>query len=908
MELQCSGVQRRAVARAAGRNGIDSVTVSADQRTLTVTLFGAAPDDLTPASFRLNGPGRPVRVVRVTDCPDVDPDRMDCLSLTVDRPGDRSTYRLSVVGRDVHGRPATAPHPDFDPRCAWVEFSFAQNCVGLLDCAPQPCPPQADPPGPVIDYRAKDYPSFRDAMLERLSLTLPGWTERHAADLGITLVELLAYAGDQLSYRQDAVATEAYLDTARLRVSVRRHVRLVDYPMHDGCAARAVVCLDATRTGILPSGDFWFAAGTQVFTPLVAEDVPVRAAHNRISLWTWGDEECCLPTGATTATLRDNGLTLSAGDVLVFEEIVGAVTGEKADADPTHRQAVRLTAVRSAVDQLFRQAVLEVTWATVDALRFPLCVSARGGADCRLLEVGVAVGNAVIVEHGSTDDQPATLAPSAPGQHVCSDPCWGCPEPGGTIVAARRPRPTVTIADGPITRTVTFPEQAHVARAQADRLRGVADRARAALRAMLADGPDAAYLRMLFGSGTLRRVDLARHPRAALLTLLDRFDEFLAVKLDRVAELAARADAGYVLAAHGEGWEIGQAWGRAEGTGLDPGRAVFRGPISPALAPDPRAALPAVQVVVDGDAGGPWLPRSDLLGSGPTDRDVVGEVDDDDLTTLRFGDGHAGEAPAAGATLRISYRVGNGAAGNVGAEAIDQVLFRTTAGAPVKGVRNPLAATGGVDPEPVADVRALAPGYARRQLLRAITADDYATLAETVPGVQRAAADLRWTGSWYEARVAVDALGADVAPAGLLATERPALHRYRRIGHDLVVASATMIPLRITLCVLAEPGRIAAHIRAAVLTALGAGPGGLFAPDALTFGSSVRVSRIVAVVLALPGVRAAQVTVLERLFDGPGDALDTSVLALGPDEIAQLDNDPTHPEHGVLEVTVRGGR
>lgn len=908
MDLQCSGAQRRAFARAAGRNGVDSVTVSADQRTLTVTLFGAAPDDLTSASFRLDGPGRPVRVVRVSACPDVDPDRMDCLTLTVDRPGDRSTYRLSVVGRDVHGRPGTAPHPEFDPRCARVEFSFAQNCPGLLDCAPQACPPQADLPGPVIDYRAKDYASFREAMLERLSLTLPGWTERHAADLGITLVELLAHAGDQLSYRQDAVATEAYLDTARLRVSVRRHVRLVDYPMHDGCAARAVVCVEASGDAVLPAGDFWFAAGTQVFTPLVVEDVPVRTAHNRISLWTWGDEECCLPSGATAATLCDDGLALRAGDVLVFEEVVGAVTGEQADADPTHRQAVRLTAVTAGVDPLFDQDVVEVTWAAEDALRFPLCVRARGGADCAPIEVGVAGGNAVIVEHGGHGEQAATLPPSAPAEHVCSDPCWGCPEAGGTTVPGRRPRPTVRLAEPSITRTGAFPQQADVARGQADRLRGVADRARAALRAMVADGPDAAYLRTLFGSDTLRRVGLGRDPRAGLLTLLDRFDEFLAVKLDRVAELATRAESGYVLAGDDEGWEIGQAWGAAEGTALDPRRAAFRGPVAPALTPDPRAALPAVRVEVDGDAGGPWLPRLDLLGSDPADRHVVGEVDDDDRTTLRFGDGRVGEAPADSAELRVAYRVGNGTAGNVGAEAIDRVVFRTTRGAPVRGVRNPLAATGGVDPEPVATVRALAPGHARRQLLRAVTADDYATLAGTLPGVQQASADLRWTGSWYEARVAVDALGTDAVPAGLLIAERAALHRYRRVGHDLVVAAATTVPLRLALCVLADPGRIAAHVHAAVLAALGAGPGGLFAPDALTFGTPVRVSRVVAAVLALPGVRAAQVTVLERLFDGPGDALGTGVLALGPDEIAQLDNDPAHPEHGVLDVTVRGGR
>ena len=58
------------------------------------------------------------------------------------------------------------------------------------------------------------------------------------------LVEVLAYTGDYLSYYQDAVATEAYLDTARQRISVRRHARLVDYILHEGCNARAWVCVE----------------------------------------------------------------------------------------------------------------------------------------------------------------------------------------------------------------------------------------------------------------------------------------------------------------------------------------------------------------------------------------------------------------------------------------------------------------------------------------------------------------------------------------------------------------------------------------------------------------------------------------------------------------------------------------
>ncbi len=66
----------------------------------------------------------------------------------------------------------------------------------------------------------------------------PAWTETHAADLGVALVEALAYAADHLSYQQDAVSTEAYIGTARSRISLRRHARLVDYQISEGCNAR----------------------------------------------------------------------------------------------------------------------------------------------------------------------------------------------------------------------------------------------------------------------------------------------------------------------------------------------------------------------------------------------------------------------------------------------------------------------------------------------------------------------------------------------------------------------------------------------------------------------------------------------------------------------------------------------
>ena len=69
-----------------------------------------------------------------------------------------------------------------------------------------------------MSYLYRDYAGLRQLMLDRLAVTMPDWTEQHEPDIWITLVELLAYIGDDLSYYEDAVATEAYLQTARNRV------------------------------------------------------------------------------------------------------------------------------------------------------------------------------------------------------------------------------------------------------------------------------------------------------------------------------------------------------------------------------------------------------------------------------------------------------------------------------------------------------------------------------------------------------------------------------------------------------------------------------------------------------------------------------------------------------------------
>lgn len=345
------------------------------------------------------------------------------LVVRAETPGDFSNYRLSLRA----DKDSSAPPQDFDAPLSEVEFSFKVECPSEFDCGAKPvCPPPSLLPL-KIDYLAKDYASFRRLMLDRLGVLMPQWRERNPADLQILLTELLAYVGDRLSYYQDSVATEAYLGTARKRVSLRRHARLVDYHMHDGCNARAWICFEVEAGGnadgvTIPQGTALLTGCPQQSTVIRSSDadkiieslnpevfetmtgIKLRSSRNRIEFHTWSDQECCLPRNATKATLKnDPDLELEKGDLLFFEEIKSPVTGRSEDSDPAHRHAVRLTVVEPKKDPLDDSEVVDIQWHKQDALPFPFCISAVRDVEGSIVpieNVSIARGNVVLSDHG----------------------------------------------------------------------------------------------------------------------------------------------------------------------------------------------------------------------------------------------------------------------------------------------------------------------------------------------------------------------------------------------------------------------------------------------------------------------------------------------------------------------------
>jgi hypothetical protein len=822
----CSQKNRRAlVLQHPGLNGIDYLEVCGSDdpecgcgKQLFLTLLKDARQlKLDLSQLRFSGGAALAQVTPVSIAP-ATKDSPRTLTINLDNAGDFSTYNLTLIAN-----PQTDDPPDgFDPQLSTVDFSFKAGCPTVGDCVPDNCCPPDLKPEPDINYLAKDYEAFRQVMLDRMAVTAPSWTERHPSDLGIALVEQLASVADHLSYQQDAAGTEAYLGTARSRISLRRHARLVDYQLDEGSNARAWVYVKVLQDAVpLPTGTLLFPrvagfpaavqpnsnAATALFnnSSIVfasMQDALLYTDQNELHFYTWSDANCCLAPGATEATLVGHQTTLQPGSVLIFEEVLGPQTGDSQDADPAKRWAVRLTRVRhtdfhdqALVDPLNNQPVTRIYWDPADALPFPLCLSATtdtGHGGKELFGISVARGNIIPADHGLwlEDWEDLGEVPAAPAAPV---PGMSCSCGSNSELVPPRPR--------------YYPE-------------------------------------------------LSKSP----LTF---------------------------------------AW-----------TADFSAPASSFLSrPAPEAPRPTAQIFVHDDSGQDWQKEFDLFGSLDTQPVFLVEIERDNSVFLRFGDGQYGMAPETGMSFQAQYRVGNGSVGNIGHDAISHVLTNETA---IAAVRNPLPASGGVDPETMEHIRQQAP-FAFRSQLRAVTEDDYGTMAEKDPAIREARGTLRWTGSWYTAFISVDATSDLGATPALVATTKKHLNLYRMAGVDLDAEPAKLVGLRIEMNICVDPDFFQTDVRDAILRLftvgdLCDGTRGLLNPENFTFGQTIYTSPFVAATQEVDGVSSAQISVFQRMDDPSRDGVAQGFLTMGRLEIARCDNNPNRLDRGILVLHMDGGK
>ena len=764
--------ERRTATFDAGGSRDDAARVAADEDR-------AAPPS-TPATPRLNGidflevstddqrdaractslrplPGQPsgARDARSTATTSrIDGGRADRATSRVGRPRRRPRRRADdVLARahrqrrrllDLHAAPRrrrrrSRPPPGFDPPLAERRLLVQGRLPDRprLRAGRRLCR-RAGARAASIDYLAKDYASFRRLILDRLRRRCPTGRERNAGrprrHAG-RAARLRRRPPQLLPGRRRHRGLPRHRPAAHLGAPPRPAGRL---PVHDGSNARAWIVRRDRRADRgrrwrqrVPAGSAdrrrlrprRTAATRRAWSSRRCTTSDAHASRTtRSRFYTWGDDECCLPAGATAATLRGAPAAARActpATCWSSRRCSAPTTGRpggRRPYPPPRRAAwppTRSAGVRPADRQDGRRGRV----GDDDALPFPLCLRrVRRRRPAARVQAVVARGNVVLADHGRHDARPA-----------------------------ERPR----AAARPPDRRATGRCSRRTGLTQARAVRRTTPRS---TRAPAAAALDARPARRAAGDRAARR-------------------------RRRRWDAAAR-------------------------------------PARPATASPPSSS------------------------SRP--RTTAG-------ATLRFGDGVDGRR--ADGRRRAStprYRIGNGAAGNVGAEALVHA-GRT----PIDGVD----ASATRCPPPAASTRSrleqVAARRARRRSARqerAVTAADYAAVAERHPDVQRAAATRRWTGSWYTVFVTVDRAR---RPPGRRRLRGRAARVPRALPDGRLrprVDAPRYVPLELALTVCVEAGHVRATVSSARCATRSARHAarrrrGFFHPDNFTFGQPVYLSQ-----------------------------------------------------------------
>jgi len=219
-----------------------------------------------------------------------------------------------------------------------------------------------------------------------------------------------------------------------------------------------------------------------------------------------------------------------------------------------------------------------------------------------------------------------------------------------------------------------------------------------------------------------------------------------------------------------------------------------------------------------------WKETDTLVGLKGRDRRFVTKTDDDGKTTVTFGDGRHGARPPTGIeNLRAKYRNGIGKAGNVLAE---QVSLLQTRPLGVKGVINPLRASGGADKDNLAQARDNTP-LAVMALDRLVSVQDYADFTRTFAGIGKAAARRLSDGRREVVHVTIAGVDdAPIDPVSDLYRNLPlALRKFGETGPPVQVDSRELKLLVLSASIRLAPDylweSVAQKVRGRILDAFG---------------------------------------------------------------------------------------
>lgn len=296
----------------------------------------------------------------------------------------------------------------------------------------------------------------------------------------------------------------------------------------------------------------------------------------------------------------------------------------------------------------------------------------------------------------------------------------------------------------------------------------------------------------------------------------------------------------------------------------------------------------SIKILVDEGVGfTQWSFFERLVEANASRNAYTAREDGRGVVTIQFGDGVNGRVPPSDAEIRAEYRVGLGEVGNVGPGTLRDVQIEdATAASKVIDVVNPSAATGGNDAESSDSIRRNAPA-ALRSLYRAVTLEDYGSLALRIPGIAKARSVQE---SYNTVAIYVAPFGEGSAASTGKKEEVQEFMNARKMSNiTVLVEDPEFVPINVHVDATILPE----YNRSQVSTVLEEKLTAILEFDRVDFGQFIAISQVYNAIGDIEGVSFADVTVLDR---GVGDGLGNVQL-----------EDLEIPVVGTITVSATGG-
>ena len=710
------------------------------------------------------------------------------------------------------------------------------------------------------------FPEYRLALLRNIPTHEPltSWRARQGNDLGIMLLEMWAYVLDVLSFYDERIANETYLRTAVRQASLYKLVQLIGYRPRPALAATVVLAAiaDGKQPVTLPPRTGFRSDAFEDEPPQIFETEIEQTIHPVSNEWILADVRERFPQNnellleLDTARLAEEQLLLLRWNSQLHAsrvtrtETITALDGNayvKLDLEltPALSSTVELgnidvlTPTLSAVPSLFDHASVTSTTIKLDTVYPQLAeeepvIIQRGNDVCVRIVTHLDLDNVEV--SASVNLPPVIPATTVPVTHITLNS--SLPD-GWEATPSRLILHFQMVKAGDLTRAAKIHLQASdflpSGISIANLVEPLPDSIPTAGQLLLQDDNDNGLL--VDGGVTITEqgqgtVQLDEDPAA--------FDPALRTPVTVFGNL--------ITATRGE-TVVDEVLGSGNAAQGFQSFTLKKSPLTYLNDPSaPTLYRSTLEVRVNGIQ---WTEVPSFFGANPQDPVYIVRQDDEQETTITFGDGITGaRIPTGLNNITAVYRFGAGAA-KPPAGAIAQLAK------PVEGLRrvvSPVAPGGGKEGDRPQDIRTNAPTTALT-LGRAVSIQDFEALARQFGGVVNARADWAWDPTQQRAVVKVWFIsdGGKIAPAlesALISQADPST--------PLVATEATAQPSTLLISLTIDPHANSETVQAQVRQALSDPESGLLSLANIPIGLPLFRSRLFEAILAVEGAQSVQ--------------------------------------------------